>query len=119
MVPFLKDYTYVEDDLAVVGTKTGYLQVFSRKQNEIIHDFGQVIGYRILSLEKTLDNKYIFVSSYKGDCAQIDMHTGEKVNMLDLKDVRGLALSHDGKYLFTCQSGYGSGKITKYSIESP
>ena len=127
---------YGPGDYVYLGGQKGNLRKFSLSKNQVVRNMGYVTSIyfanikmeklkygdkgaaAITSFSKSIDNKYLFVCDYDGGVAVIDIYSGDLSFDFNIKNARMSVVTFDNQYLIICQSGFGSGNIEKYSIQS-
>ena len=93
----------IKEDRLFVGCSDGSVQEFSIIENKTVHDIGKILDNRIVSMDKTLDNKSLLVCDFYGGFTELDISARKQVNSFLVKSAIKVVVTHDNKSLITAK----------------
>ena len=113
----IKEVKYPEGNRVFTGCSEGYLYEYSVTDKKVVHDFGQILNKTIVSMAKTVDNKYLFVSDDDGGFREIEIATRKQVNNFKIENARKCVVTYNNHFLFIAEDGKKC-NLRKLSIQT-
>ena len=113
----LYEMKYPEGDRVFIGYSSGYLLEYSIDAKRIVHDFDKILNEDIISINKTSDNKSLFLCDWEGGFREFDIPTRKKVNNFEVQSAKCCVVTYDNQFLITAENKLNC-LFTKWSIQT-